>query len=91
MLNGCNGMEARASEGERQKKSALFSEIRAYGAEEQEGEWTGRRIPAHLTSFLSDESCVERGQKMQQHSCFVLGTNPRKGYANQHSSTLLEV
>lgn len=60
MLNGCNVMEARASEGERQKKSALFSESHAYGTEEQEGEWTERRIPAHLTSFLSDESCVER-------------------------------
>lgn len=90
MLNGCNVMEARASEGEEQKKSALFSEIHTYRAEEQEGEWTGRRIPAHLTSFLSDESCVER-KKMEQHSCFVLGMNPRKGYANQHSSTLLEV
>lgn len=64
MVNGCNVMEARASEGERQKKSALFSEIHTYGAEEKEGEWTGRRIPAHLASFLSDESCVERKKKV---------------------------
>lgn len=79
VLNGCNVMEARAYEGERQKKSALFSEIHACGAEEQEGEWTGRRIPAHLTSFLRDESGVER-KKMELHSCFMLGTNPQKGY-----------
>lgn len=35
----------------------------AYDAEEQEGEWTGRRIPAQHTSFLSDESCVEKKKK----------------------------
>lgn len=52
------------------------------GAEEQEGEWTGTRIPAQRASFLSDESCVRRKKKTkkkEQHSCFLLGDKSLEG------------
>lgn len=50
----------------------------AYGAEEQEGEWTGKRIPAQHTSFLSDESCVGKKKKNSRFaSCwgYIPGRN----------------
>lgn len=74
----------------RGRRKVLCFQRLAYGAEEQEGEWTAKRIPAQHTSFLSDESCVEKKKKKEQHSCFFLGINPWKEYANQHSPTILK-
>lgn len=45
------------------RRKVLCFQRLAYGAEEQEGEWTGKRIPAQHTSFLSDESCVGKKKK----------------------------